>query len=164
MRRIYYERTVYHVMARGNNRENILGDESNKTLFLEAVRKYQKRFEFKIYAYAIMDNHFHVIVECERKNNISRVMQPILLSYSCYYRNRNKYVGHVWQGRFKSKVIETEEYILECIDYIHQNPVKSNIVNSAGEYLWSSAKFYDDDGKSPGNVNLTRYSTSDVNR
>jgi len=160
MRRIYYEHAVYHVMARGNNRNNIL--EENKDLFLEVIGQYQKRFQFKIYAYVVMDNHFHMVVECGRKNNISRIMQPILLSYSCYYRNRNKYVGHVWQGRFKSKIIEGEKYIIECIDYIHQNPVKSNIVNNAKEYLWSSAKFYEYDETQQNGVEVSLYSTSDI--
>ncbi len=160
MRRIYYERTVYHVMSRGNNRQNVL--EENKDLFLEIVSKYQTRFKFKIYAYVVMDNHFHLIVECERKNNISRVMQPILLSFSCYYRNQKKYVGHVWQGRFKSKIIEGDKYIVECIDYIHQNPVKSNIVDDGREYLWSSARFYEDGTSRQANVEVTRYSTSDI--
>ncbi|HQL41365.1 MAG TPA: transposase, partial [Candidatus Omnitrophota bacterium] len=66
-----------------------------------------------------MDNHIHLVVEATDVQPISRIMQSILLSYSCHYRNKTAYVGHVWQGRFRSSLIEGEQYIIECINYIH---------------------------------------------
>ena len=156
MRRIYYENAVYHITARGNNRRNILEESSEKEIFLKVVAKYQKRFSFKIYAYVLMDNHFHMLVECHRLHNISKVMQPILLAYSCHYRNRHNYIGHVWQGRFNSKVIEGENYIVECINYIHFNPVKAKMINDAASYGWSSAKIYDGKIENDGIVNVIK--------
>jgi len=142
-RRIYYENTVYHAMSRGNNKQKILAGDHNKILFAEILDRYKKRFSFKLYAFVLMDNHVHVVIEANNRHSISKIMQSILLSYSCHYRNRNTYVGHVWQGRFQSSIVEGEQNIVECITYIHHNPVRAKMVESAVDYRWSSARFYD---------------------
>jgi REP element-mobilizing transposase RayT len=90
-----------------------------------------------------MDNHIHLVIEASSCYSISRIMQSILLSYSRKYRNRYKYVGHLWQGRFISKPIMGEKYILECLEYIHNNPVRAQLIDSPDHYIWSSARFYE---------------------
>jgi len=142
-RRVYYHNAVYHVVSRGNNKQRILEGDQNKALFIEILEKYKERFLFKLYAFVLMDNHAHLIIEANSHQPISKIMQSILLSYSCHFRNKTSYVGHVWQGRFQSSLIEGEQYIVECIAYIHHNPVRANMVNSATDYRWSSACFYD---------------------
>jgi len=141
--RIYYENTIYHAMSRGNNKQKILAGDANKILFIEILDKYKNRFAFKLYAFVLMDNHVHLIIEANYRHSISRIMQAILLSYSCYYRNQNSYVGHVWQGRFQSSIIEGEQYVIDCINYVHENPVRARMVENATDYCWSSACFYD---------------------
>lgn len=73
---------------------------------------------------------------------ISKIMQPVALSYSFKFRKKYGYTGYVWQGRFKSNVISDNDYILSCIEYIHNNPVRAKIVTMPEEYLWSSYHFY----------------------
>ncbi|MDP8213310.1 MAG: transposase [Candidatus Zapsychrus exili] len=144
IKRLYYESSIYHVISRGNNRQKIFKDKRYKEYFLDILRRYKERYSFKIYGYVLMDNHFHIVIETIQKHNISKIMQGILLSYSVKYRKENEYVGYVWQGRFKSKIIESKEYILECLEYIHNNPVKASIVEYPEQYHFSSARFYGD--------------------
>lgn len=141
-KRLYYGNAVYHVIFRGNNRQNILKLKSDKQDLLSSIRKYQERKGFKIYGFVLMDNHVHLIMEVCEENNISKVMQVLLLSYSTKYRRKYPYVGHVWQGRFKSKPIMNEGYFIENLNYIHNNPVRAGMVSNPSEYIYSSAKFY----------------------
>ena len=141
-KRIYYENATYHVISRGNNRQFILKDEDDKRSLLLSIAKYKDRYHFLLYAFVLMDNHIHLIIEVNESHNISRVMQAILLSYSRKYRVKHSYSGHLWQGRFGSIPILKERYIRELIDYIHQNPVRAKMVDQATDYIWSSARAY----------------------
>ena len=141
-KRLYYGNAVYHVIFRGNNRQNILKLRSDKLDLLNSIRKCQERKEVKVYGFVLMDNHVHMVMEVGETHNISKVMQSVLLSFSAKYRRKYGYVGHVWQGRFQSKPIMGEEYVLECLNYIHLNPVRAGMVLSSCDYSYSSAKFY----------------------
>jgi len=141
-KRLYFEKAVYHISIRGNNRQMVLAAREDKQAFLGTLNKYKKRFKFKLYGFVLMDNHVHMILETTSQNNISKVMQAITLSYSQKFRNKYNYTGYVWQGRFKSSIISGEIYIVECINYIHNNPVRANMVNEAKDYLWSSYHRY----------------------
>jgi len=142
-KRLYYGNAVYHVIFRGNNRQNILKLKSDKQDLLNSIRKFQERKEVKVYGFVIMDNHVHMVMEVGETHNISNVMHAILLSFSVKYRRKYNYVGHVWQGRFQSKPIIEEGYIIECLNYIHNNPVRAGIVSNPCDYLYSSAKYYE---------------------
>lgn len=142
-KRIYYGNAVYHVMFRGNNRQNILKLRSDKQDLLNSIRKYQERKEVMVYGFVLMDNHAHMIIEVGENHNISKVMQSVLLSFSMKYRRKYGYVGYVWQGRFQSKPIMEEEYVFECLNYMHLNPVRAGMVISACDYIYSSARFYE---------------------
>ena len=143
MRRVYYESAVYHVMSRGNNRQAILKTSGDKVILLEIIAKYKKRYGCKIYGFVLMDNHFHLVLETNYRHNISRIMQAVLLSYSAKYRMKHNYIGYVWQGRFKSEVIDSDVYLKKCLEYIHNNPVRAQMVKRAQEYPWSSYfKYY----------------------
>jgi len=141
-RRLYYEYPIYHIIARGNNRQSILGLPQDKEAMLDSLACYKIRYSFKIYAFILMDNHFHLIIETHPLHNISKVMQAVLLSYSNKFRHQYKYVGHVWQGRFVSRVIRSEQQLINNIKYIHDNPVRANMVQESVEYPWSSAAYY----------------------
>ncbi|MCB9747821.1 MAG: transposase [Candidatus Omnitrophica bacterium] len=141
-RRFYYAKSIYHVIARGNNRQKILKYPTDKQSFLNSLTKYKGLFSFRLYAFVIMDNHIHLMIEADEHFNISKVMQRILLSYSAKYRRKYKYVGHVWQGRFVSFNVSGDHYVEECLQYIHRNPVKAGIVDVEADYRWSSARFY----------------------
>ena len=140
--RIYYTNAVYHITIRGNNKQAVLRNEEDKNNFLESLRRYKERFKFKLFGFVLMDNHAHLVIQTNASINISRVMQAITLSYSQKFRHKYNYVGYVWQGRFRSNVIESESYILECLNYIHHNPLRAKIVEEMGGYIWSSYHFY----------------------
>lgn len=141
-KRSYYQNAVYHVVFRGNNKEMILKHKSDKLDLLVSLKKFQERKKFKIYGFVLMDNHVHMIIETSEVHNVSKVMQAVLLSYSIKYRRRYGYEGHVWQGRFYGKPVAQEDYIWRCLRYIHDNPVKANIVSDPCDYMYSSARFY----------------------
>lgn len=141
-KRLYYANAVYHVSIRGNNKQPILKEEKDKIEFLKTLSKYKERFKFRLFGFVLMDNHVHLVIEAGPTISISRIMQSITLSYSQKFRHAYQYTGYVWQGRFKSNVIEDDSYILACLDYIHHNPVRANMVDYVEEYTWSSYRFY----------------------
>ena len=142
VKRLYYQNAVYHVCIRGNNRQYILQEEEDKKIFLKSLEKFRARFGFKVYGFVVMDNHVHLVIQTSSLISISKIMHAITLSYSVKFRKKYGYTGYVWQGRFRSNVIEGEHYILECIDYIHNNPVRAKIVKKITDYPWSSYHFY----------------------
>ncbi len=142
----------------------ILKEDRNKELFLESLQKHKERFQFKVYGMVIMDNHVHLIIEAGQFSNISKIMHAVLLSFSVKYRKQNKYTGYVWQGRFKSNLIEEDHYIFECLNYIHNNPVKAGMCESVDQYLWSSYHLYEG-GALPDimhKINLDYYGDSSI--
>ena len=144
IQRVYYSNAIYHISIRGNNRQMILQKEEDKKAFLKTLSKFKDRFKFKLFGFVLMDNHVHLIIEANGLINISKIMQAITLSYSQKFRHKYNYTGYVWQGRFKSNIIESNSYILECLIYIHNNPVRAKIVDDAKDYPWSSHHLYNE--------------------
>ena len=131
-------------MLRGNEKKNIFIDEQDKLRFIETIDQVKNGQRFNIYAFCIMDNHVHLMIS-EGTEEIARVMKRITVSYAYYFNKKYKRVGHLFQDRFKSEVVEEENYILSLARYIHQNPVKAGMVKSAGDYKWCSYNGYIDD-------------------
>jgi len=140
--RVYYNNAAYHICTRGNNKQKILRKDEDKQAFLETLAKYRERFKFKLYAFVIMPNHVHLVINAQSRINISKIMQAITLSYSQKFRNKYGHTGYVWQGRFKSSVIESDQYVKACINYIHNNPVRAELVSNTKDYQFSSHHFY----------------------
>ncbi len=160
LKRIHYGSACYHVCARGNNRHYVFNDAEAKEKFLSILKRYQQRMNFKIYAYVIMGNHFHLLIEVQERFGVSKVMQGMLLSYSIWYRRRKGYVGHVWQGRFSSRLVEDDRQLAENISYIHQNPVKAGIVKNEIDYAWSTARIireFDEKRNNVDGIMVSRY-------
>jgi putative transposase len=141
-KRLYFNQAVYHVCVRGNNRQYILREEADKITFLESLDKFRRRFGFSVYCFVVMDNHAHLIIKVTSPINISKIMHAVNLSYSVKFRKKYGCTGYVWQGRFKSNVIGGERYIVDCIEYIHNNPIRAKIVENIEDYFWSSYRFY----------------------
>ncbi len=129
---------LFHVINRGNNRQQLFQSESDYEEFLELIRRYKKKFAVRIYHYALMPNHIHLLVEPSKKGSLSSFMQGLTLAHTYRFHKRHSSSGHAWQGRFKSTVIETDEYFLECGRYIELNPVRAQIVDCVSQYPWSS--------------------------
>lgn len=133
--------SIYHVMIRGNERKNVFPDDEDKTRFIDTLFEKKKEKEYYLYAYCLMDNHVHLLIK-EGSDRISRVMKRINTSYAYYFNKKFDRVGHVFQDRYKSEVIEADGYLLAATRYIHNNPVKANIVIEPSQYRWSSYNSY----------------------
>ncbi len=127
---------VYHITARGNNKQNIFIKTSDRIKYLSLLQKYKQRFFFKIYAYALMGNHLHLLLEVGH-DPLPQIMQCIQRSYALYFNKEYKRVGHVFQQRYRSKICVKDVYLLTLLRYIHQNPVRAGIAKTP-DYRWSS--------------------------
>lgn len=140
--RISLEGLVYHVINRGNNRQDVFRDEEDFDTYLKTVIRFKEKYSFKLYGYCLMNNHTHLVLEPVKPNTLSKIIQSITLSHIRLYHSKYKSSGHLWQGRFKNPIIQTDEYLLQCLKYIELNPVKANIVARPQDYRWSSYKFH----------------------
>ncbi|SNS82978.1 REP element-mobilizing transposase RayT [Anaerovirgula multivorans] len=139
--RIKAENQIYHIIQRGNERKNIFLSDDDKVRFLDTLERMKEKYNFKLEAYCLMDNHVHLLVE-DNGNDISRIMKSINVSYAYYFNHAYKRVGHLFQDRFKSEIIQEDSYLLSVSAYIHNNPVKAKMVELPEEYKWSSFNDY----------------------
>ena len=140
--RIIVDGGTYHVLTRGNNRQTVFHDERDYQRYLWILSGQALEYGLKIHHFVLMPNHVHLLLAIGRAGMLSKAMLGINLTYALYYQRRYKHVGHVWQGRFKSLLIEQESYLLECGRYIELNPVRASLAEDAGAYPWSSYEFY----------------------
>ncbi len=132
---------IYHIINRGANKQEIFHDDADRIRFLNTVKKYKNTTAMKVYAWCLMNNHYHLLVK-EGNEGISLVMKRIGVSYANYYNWKYDTVGHLFQGRFKSENVETEKSLVMVARYIHQNPVKAYMVTHPNEWKWSSCLGY----------------------
>lgn len=132
----------YHLIARGNNRLFIFPMRQAFLKFKELILTSKGKYPWKLSHYCIMSNHIHLLGQIERGKDMPKLMQFLLFEYSRWYRSQFEYVGHLWQGRYKSPIIQKESYFLECGRYIERNPLRAGIVKSAEDYEWSSYRHY----------------------
>jgi REP element-mobilizing transposase RayT len=116
-------------------------DEKDLQRFLTYLSGYKKRFSFRLYAYALMKNHLHLLIEVE-EIPLSRIMQSLLFGYAGYFNRRYGEVGHLFQGRYKAILCEKDAYLLELVRYIHLNPVRAKIVKKPEDYAWTGHLSY----------------------
>jgi putative transposase len=135
-RRVYYNGAVYYVTAQGKKEVNILGSEEAKRLFFDSLMKFKERFGFALYAYTILDNSVNIVLQTDFRNNISKIMQAILLSFSKKFQYRYHFKGHVWQGRFESILLNKDQEVARYIRFIHLKPVMMEKVHKANDYEW----------------------------
>ena len=128
---------VYHVINRGNNRQTVFEQEGEFLAFLKAIADLKERCSFDLYGYCLMSNHIHLLIR-PRKISISRIVQSLLVSHTQRYHRFHRSSGHVWQGRFKSPVIQDDEHLLTVLRYIEANPLRAEMVQRVEEYSWSS--------------------------
>jgi putative transposase len=128
---------IYHVINRGNNRQAVFRKQGDFQAFLDAMLDLKDRKPFELYGYCLLNNHFHLLMR-PLGVPISRIMQSLLVSHTQRYHRNHRSGGHVWQGRFKSPVIQDDEHLLTVLRYIEANPLRARIVDRAEEYRWSS--------------------------
>ncbi|MCM8813098.1 MAG: transposase [Candidatus Omnitrophica bacterium] len=141
--RLQGENCFYHITNRGAERKKIFISERDYAKFLEYCGNAIDTYRCYVHAYCLMSNHYHLIIETSRAN-LSQVMQYVNGAYTVYFNRQRKKCGHVFQGRYKSLLIEKESYFLELTRYIHLNPVRAKIVDKPEGYRWSSYTAYVD--------------------
>ena len=139
--RVHFPGALYHVMARGNQSQAIFKDDLDRRRYLGLLQEGQRRFNYSLYAYALMGNHVHHLMQVGQ-TPLAKVMQNILFRYTRYWNAKYKKIGHLFHGRYKAILCDKDSYLLELIRYLHLNPVRSKIVEDPDRYPWSSHNAY----------------------
>lgn len=139
--RLQSENCLYHIMSRGDDRKPIYASAADYRKFMAYAVKAKERYQCCLYAYCLMANHFHLLLETKLPN-LSKIMHHIKGSYTTYYNIRHHRIGHLFQGRFKSIVVDKDSYFLQLSRYIHLNPVRAGVAKDPFEYEWSSYRGY----------------------
>lgn len=127
-----------HIVQRGNNRQVCFGGEEDMKAYLNWLKKFSKKYFVDVHAWVLMTNHVHLLCTPQAEQAISQMMQSIGRMYVQYYNYTYQRSGTLWEGRFKSSLIQSERYLLELYRYIELNPVRANMVKEPSEYRWSS--------------------------
>ncbi len=135
--RIEFAGALYHVTARGDRQESIYEDAEDRERFLELLGTVVEGSRWLCYAYCLMDNHYHLVVETPA-GNLSKGMRQVNGVYTQAYNRRHGQVGHLFQGRYKAILVDTDAYLLEVARYVVLNPVRAGMVNEPGKWAWSS--------------------------
>lgn len=131
-----------HVMTQGINKEYIFNTECEIKKYLELLEQNSKKFNIKIIAYCIMNNHAHLLVYTEQIKDISEFMRRVNTIYAMYYNKKKNRCGYVFRNRYRAEEIYTEKHLISCINYIHNNPVKAGICKEKKNYKYSSYNDY----------------------
>ena len=146
--RIEYKGALYHILSRGNEQKDIFYDDQDRLLFLDAIGEMSERFEMDVFAYVLMGNHYHLLLKTNRAN-LSKSMQWLGVTYTRRFNLRHFRSGHLFQGRFKSIIVQNDAYLMRLSCYIHRNPLRAGIVKRLADYRWSSYKAYAYADKAP---------------
>lgn len=128
----------HHVIQRGNNRQAIFLDRADFEAMLTLLDENARKFQVALHAYVLMDNHFHLLATPSTDDGLPQMMQSIGRSYVRYFNQRHGRTGTLWEGRYRSTVIDAERYLLACMVYIDLNPVRAGIAQRPADYPWSS--------------------------
>ena len=137
--RIEFPGAVYHVTSRGNRREPIFVDDADRAALLQTVGDAAERFGASLLAYCLMDNHYHFVLRTHQPN-LSRLMRQINGVYTQAFNRRHGKAGHVFQGRFKAIVVDSDAYLLAVCRYVELNPVRARLSDDAAAWRWSSCR------------------------
>ncbi|HHY04161.1 MAG TPA: transposase [Thermoanaerobacterales bacterium] len=146
-KRVWYPGAVYHIMTRGNRRSDVFKDEEDYQVYLTVLRQTMEKYTYILYTYCLMTNHIHLQIET-KDIEIWKIMGYINSNYTKYFNNKYNVVGHLFQGRYRAELIESDAYNLQTSRYIHLNPVKASMVDVPLEYKWSSYGVYMGQAKS----------------
>ena len=132
------ENSIYHVLNRGNGKQKVFHKIQDYKAFIDLMKEAKDRYSVRIFAYCLMPNHFHIILMSLKAEELSKWMQWLMTSHVRRYHKHYGTSGHIWQGRFKSFIIQEDNHLLTVIRYVEGNPVRAGLVNSAKDWLWSS--------------------------
>lgn len=128
----------HHIIQRGNNRQPIVLDDGDREALMALIAELARKHRVALHAWVLMDNHFHLLATPETAEGVPLWMQDVGRSYVRRFNNRHRRSGTLWEGRYKSTVVQTEAYLLACMAYIELNPVRAGMVADPRDYPWSS--------------------------
>ena len=140
--RNYSQSGIYHILFRGVNQQNIFEENADFEKLKETILIVKSDLNFEIYAYCFMNNHAHIVLKEKNSGDISLIMKRILTKYARWYNIKYGRSGALIANRYKSVPVEVDEYFLQLIRYVHQNPMKAGIVVNIDEYEYSSYNEY----------------------
>ncbi len=165
--RIEYEGALYHVLSRGNHQQDIFLHDEDRRSFLKVLGQIWERFDVDFFAYVLMQNHYHLLLRTNRAN-LSKSMQWLGTTYTTRFNLRHSRNGHLFQGRYKSIIVENDSYLLQLSYYIHRNPLRAGCVKRLIDYRWSSYPAYAYNRRHPEWLNtelvLSRFNPADKHR
>lgn len=128
----------HHIIQRGNNNQAIFLDDEDYRSFLDWLRQAAREYKVSVHAYVLMPNHVHLLATPADATGLAKAMQWVGRKYVPYFNQKHGRTGTLWQGRFKTSVIDADNYLLTCSRYIETHPVREQLAGSAQEYPWSS--------------------------
>ncbi len=132
----------HHIIQRGNNRQIIFHTDEDRKAYLAWLAEYAEKFNVAIHAFVLMDNHTHLLLTPSSEQALSSLMQALAQRYTQSYNYFHKHTGTVWEGRYKSTVVQSDRYLLACMAYIDLNPVRAGMVSDPANYEWSTHRHY----------------------
>lgn len=132
----------HHIIQRGNNSQPIFVALADYQRMLALLQEQAQKFQVSVHAYVLMDNHFHLLATPQTETGLSPMMQAVGRAYVRYFNDSHQRTGTLWDGRYRSTVIEAERYLLPCMTYMDLNPVRAGLVSQVGQYPWSSFGHY----------------------
>ncbi|ASN03573.1 REP-associated tyrosine transposase [Virgibacillus necropolis] len=141
--RIWFPGAIYHITARGNRRDSIFHDFHDYQSYMGLIGSCKQDFPFFIHAYCLMPNHIHLLLETKEEPP-GNIIKFIHSRYAIYFNKRYELTGHVFQGRYHPKLINSNDYFLKASRYIHLNPVEAKMTSKPEHYFWSSYSNYMD--------------------
>ncbi len=133
---------THHVIQRGNNRQAIFASRADYQILLDLLEENARKFDVAIHAYVLMSNHFHLLLTPQTPDGLPQMMQALGRRYVRYFNDSQQRSGTLWEGRYKSALIQSERYLLACMAYIDLNPLRAGLVAAPGDYPWSSYGHY----------------------
>lgn len=127
-----------HVVQRGNNRQVSFFAEQDYRVYLDKLKEYANKYQVKVHAFVLMTNHVHLLMTPTTEKGVSQLMQSLGRYYVRYVNHTHHRTGSLWEGRYKSTIVDSEQYFLLVSRYIELNPVRANMVSHPAEYPWSS--------------------------
>ena len=133
---------AHHVIQRGNNRQPIFADAADRQTMLDLLDEHAKKLDVALHAYVLMDNHFHLLVTPATNEALPSLMQAVGRRYVRYFNDKTQRTGTLWEGRYRSTLVQSEAYLLTCMAYLDLNPVRAGMVQLPSEFPWSSHGHY----------------------
>jgi putative transposase len=142
LRRLFVPGLPTHITVRGNNRQVIFRCDGDRTRFLRYLAEAARRYGFSVHAYVLMTNHVHLLATGHDSDSAPRTIQSVGRRYVAYFNDRYGRTGTLWEGRYRSSIIETDHYLMACHRYIDMNPVRAGLATHPAAYRWSSYRYY----------------------